>query len=194
MAILMKRRGIFYGFLVALIAIVLIAGPLLMRTPAQQSVGSSPPLRNLVREYDPVTMPEATAYVVYTTSAEVPHQVWYRVSGGDALFRQRLQVYMENANPRPTNQLPPESELRQTIQTNNPTGWFAFPPQQDIFSYYFDGDNRPTPDSAWQNGEGIVVKRIRYENGNLFQLGFEDKVILDDFNDIIVEVAVLQPA
>ncbi len=53
---------------------------------------------------------------------------------------------------------------------------------------------RPTPDSDWLNGRGIVVKRTRYENGNLFQLGFEDKVILDDFNDLIVEVAIIQPA
>lgn len=114
--------------------------------------------------------------------------------GGDALFRQRLQVYQENAGPRPTNQLPPDTELQQTITTNAPTGWFAFPVEQDVFSYYFDGDNKPTPNSDWLNGKGIVVKRTRYENGNLFELGFEDKVILDDFNDIIVEVAIIQPA
>jgi hypothetical protein len=188
----MRRRGLFYVFLMALMAIFLVGGLWLTPTPAQQSSSSSPPLRNLVREFAPVTMPDATAYVVYTTSAEVPHQVWYRVSGGDALFRQRLQVYQENANPRPLNQLPPESELKQTILTNEPTEWFVFPPEQDIFSYYFDGDNRPTPDSPWENGRGLVVQRTRYENGNLFQLGFEDKLILDDFNDIIVEVAILQ--
>ncbi len=89
----MKRRGLFYGFLVALFAILLFVGPLGHQAPAQQSSAASPPLRNLVREYDPVTMPDATAYVVYTTSVEVPHQVWYRVAGGDALFRQRLQVF-----------------------------------------------------------------------------------------------------
>ncbi len=190
----MKRRGLFFGCLVALFAIALFFGPLGQTVPAQQSSTTSPPLRNLVREYAPVTMPDATAYVVYTTSALEPHQVWYRISGGDALFWQRLQVYQENAGPRPINQLPPETELRQTIQTNNPTEWFVFPPEQDIFSYYFDGDNRPTPGSDWQNGRGLVVKRTRYENGNLFELGFEDKVILDDFNDLIVEVAIIQPA
>jgi hypothetical protein len=193
MADTMRKRGIFYGFLVALFAIVLLAGPFSQWVPAQ-SRATSPPLRNLVREYDPVTMPDATAYVVYTTSTSVPHQVWYRVSGGDALFRQRLQVYQENAGPRPTNQLPPDTELKQTITTNTPTGWFAFPVEQDVFSYYFDGDNKPTPNSDWLNGKGIVVKRTRYENGNVFELGFEDKVILDDFNDIIVEVAIIQPA
>jgi hypothetical protein len=190
----MGRRGLFYGFLVALMALLLAGGPFISRAPAQQGSGFSPPLGNLVREYDPITMPDATAYVVYTTSPEVPHQVWYRVSGGDALFRQRLQVFKENANPRPLNQLPPDSELQQAITTNNPTGWFVFPAEQGIFSYYFDGDNRPTPDSPWQNGRGIVVKRTRYENGNLFELGFEDKITLDDFNDLIVEVAVIQPA
>lgn len=190
----MRRRGFFFGFLVALFAIVLFVGPLGKTVPAQQSSTSTPPLRHLVREYDSVTMPDATAYVVYTTSTTEPHQVWYRISGGDALFRQRLQVYQENAGPRPINQLPPETELRQTILTNNPTEWFVFPREQDVFSYYFDGDNRPTPDSNWLNGRGLVVKRTRYENGNLFQLGFEDKVTLDDFNDLIVEVAIIQPA
>lgn len=194
MAASMTRRGLVYGFLVALFAIFLLAGPFGKSLPAQQSSTASPPLRNLVQEYAPFTMPEATAYVIYTTSQDTPHQVWYRVSGGDALFRQRLQVFKENAGPRPTNQLPPESELQQTIQTNSSTGWFTFPVEQDIFSYYFDGDNRPTPGSDWLNGKGIVVKRTRYQNGNLFELGFEDKVILDDFNDIIVEVAIIQPA
>jgi hypothetical protein len=186
----MKRRGIFFGFLAILVASFLVAGPMGINTPAQ----TSPPLSNLVREYEPVTMPEATAYVVYTTSTEVPHQVWYRVAGGDALFRQRLQVYQENAGPRPTNQLPPESQLLQTISTNTPTGWVRLPIEQGVFSYYFDGDNRPFPNSDWENGEGIVVKRTRYENGNLFQLGFEDQVSLDDFNDLVLEVAIIQPA
>jgi hypothetical protein len=113
-------------FLAILVASFLVAGPMGINTPAQ----TSPPLSNLVREYEPVTMPEATAYVVYTTSTEVPHQVWYRVAGGDALFRQRLQVYQENAGPRPTNQLPPESQLLQTISTNTPTGWVRLPIEQ----------------------------------------------------------------
>jgi len=194
MAVSMTQRGFFYGFLAALFAILLFVGPLGQRLPAQQSSTASPPLGNLVREYDPVTMPEATAYVVYTISQNQPHQVWYRISGGDALFRQRLQVYQENAGPRPTNQLPPDTELKQTITTNAPTGWIAFPVEQGTFSYYFDGDNKPTPDSEWLNGKGIVVKRTRYSNGNLFQLGFEDKVTLDDFNDLILEVAIIQPA
>jgi hypothetical protein len=194
MAFTMKRRGLFLGFLAVLVAVFLIALPLAGQAPAQEASRTTPPLRSLVREYAPVTMPEATAYVVYTSSTEMPHQVWYRVSGGDALFRQRLQVFAENAGPRPTNQLPPESALVQTITTNEPTGWFKLPPEQDVFSYYFDGDHRRTPNAPWENSTGIVVKRTRYENGNLFQLGFEDQVSLDDFNDIEIEVAIIQPA
>ncbi|MEO1070124.1 MAG: hypothetical protein AAFW95_13565 [Cyanobacteria bacterium J06638_6] len=48
-------------------------------------------------------MPEATAYSIYTTNTLAPHQVWYRIAGGNALFRQRLRVYQENAAPRPIN-------------------------------------------------------------------------------------------
>jgi hypothetical protein len=190
----MKRRGIIYSFLVALGAVLMLAGPLALRAPAQQAMVGSPPLGNVVAEFERVIMPAATAYSVYTSNSAVPHQVWYRVSGGDALFRQRLRVYQENAGPRPRNQLPPETELRQEITTNRPTQWFAFPQERGVFSYYFDGDNRLTPNSPWRDAFGVTVKRTRYTNGNLFQIGFEDQESLDDYNDLELEVAIIQPA
>jgi hypothetical protein len=188
----MKRRGIVYSFVLALGVAVLLAFPLGLRTPAQGT--GTPPLRDMVREYEPVTMAGATAYSVHTTNAAVPHQVWYRISGGDALFRQRLRVYQENAAPRPINQLPPESELRREITTNAPTGWFLMPTETGVFTYYFDGDNRLTPSSPWRNAFGVRVKRTRFTNGNLYQVGFEDQETLDDYNDLELEIAIIQPA
>jgi hypothetical protein len=190
----MKRRGIVYGFILALGVALLLVFPLGRRSPAQSTAGGAPSLGELVREYEPITMAGATAYSVYTTNTAVPHQVWYRISGGDALFRQRLRVYQENAGPRPTNQLPPESELRQEITTNAPTGWFVFPAEADVFTYYFDGDNRITPSSPWRDAFGVKVKRTRYGNGNRFQIGIEDQATLDDYNDLELEVVIIQPA
>lgn len=190
----MKRRGIVYSLVLAIAAAVLLAWPMSLRTPAQQSTGASPPLGNLVREYEVINMPTATAYSVYTANATTPHQVWYRVYGGDALFRQRLQVYQENADPRPPNQLPPESELAQTITTNNATRWFRFPRESGVFTYYFDGDNRLTVNSPWRDAFGIRVKRTRYTNGNRYDVAFEDQDSLDDFNDLRLEVVIIQPA
>ncbi|WP_035984899.1 hypothetical protein [Leptolyngbya sp. KIOST-1] len=186
----MKRRGIVYGFVVALGAVLLWALPLGVRAFAQQA----PPLGALVREYEVVTMPSATAYSIYTTNRTTPHQVWYRISGGDALFRQRLRVYQENAGPRPINQLPPESELRQEITTNNPTRWFSLPRETDVFTYYFDGDNRLTVNSPWRDAFGVRVQRTRYANGNRYAIGFEDQETLDDYNDLELDVVIIQPA
>ncbi|PSR12680.1 hypothetical protein C8255_26285 [filamentous cyanobacterium CCP3] len=186
----MSRRGIVFGFIVALGAALLLAVPLGLRTPAQQA----PPLGNLVREYDVVTMPTATAYSVYTTNTTTPHQVWYRIYGGEALFRQRMRVYQENAAPRPINQLPPESELRQEVTNNDPTRWYSFPPEAGVFTYYFDGDNRLTARSPWRDAFGVRVKRTRYANGNRYDIAFEDQNSLDDFNDLKLEVVIIQPA
>ncbi len=189
----MKWRSLVYGFILALGAALLLGFPLGLRTPAQ-TTGGAPPLGNVVREYEPVVMATATAYSVYITNTAAPHQMWYRISGGDALFRQRLRVYQENAGPRPINQLPPESELQQEITTNTPTGWFVFPSETGIFTYYFDGDNRLTPDSPWRDAFGVKVQRTRYSNGNLFQIAFEDQESLDDYNDLELEVVIIQPA
>lgn len=189
----MKRRGRLYGLVLAIAATVLLAWPLGLRAPAQQSTGSAPPLGSLVREYEMINMPTATAYSVYTNNVTTPHQVWYRVYGGDALFRQRMRVYQENAGPRPINQLPPESELKEEITNNNATRWFRFAPEADVFTYYFDGDNRLTASSPWRDAFGVKVKRTRYTNGNRYEVAFEDQDSLDDFDDLKLEVVILQP-
>jgi hypothetical protein len=188
-----SSRGLVYSLLVVAIAALLMAVPLATQTLGQSSSSSSPPLRNLVREYEAVVMPEATAYSVFTTTPESRHQVWYRISGGDALFRQRLQVYQENAAPRPQDQLPPESARKQELLSNTPTGWFVLPAEQGVFSYYFDSDHRTGAGGTWQNAFGAKVKRTRFANGNRFELAFEDQASLDDFNDLEIEVVILQP-
>ncbi|MEA5447866.1 hypothetical protein VB780_04745 [Leptolyngbya sp. CCNP1308] len=188
----MKRRSIVYYLSLAIAVAVLLVWPLGSSAPAQQSTGSSPYLGALVREYEVISMPTASAYSVYTTNTATPHQVWYRVYGGDALFRQRMRVYQENAGPRPMNQLPPESELKEEITNNNATRWFRFGSEADVFTYYFDGDNRLTAGSPWRDAFGVKVKRTRYANGNRYEVAFEDQNSLDDFDDLKLEVVILQ--
>ncbi len=190
----MKRRGIINSLFLAIAVAVLLAWPLGLPTPAQQSTASSPPLGRLVREYEVMSMPNATAYSVYTTATATPHQVWYRIYGGDALFRQRMRVYQENAGPRPINQLPPDSQLTQEITSNNASRWFFFPREAGVFTYYFDGDNRLSASSPWRDAFGVKVKRTRYANGNRYEIAFEDQDSLDDFNDLKLEVVILQSA
>ncbi|MFQ4137485.1 hypothetical protein PGN35_014305 [Nodosilinea sp. PGN35] len=189
----MKRRSVVYCFVLAIAVAVLLAWPLGLRAPAQHTA-SAPPLGRLVREYEVLSMPTATAYSVYTTAAATPHQVWYRVYGGDALFRQRLRVYQENAGPRPFNQLPPPDQLIREITSNNASRWFVFPREAGGVTYYFDGDNRLNANSPWRDAFGVKVKRTRYANGNRYEIAFEDHDSLDDFNDLKLEVVMLQPA
>ncbi|XGB41470.1 MAG: hypothetical protein LVS60_14435 [Nodosilinea sp. LVE1205-7] len=146
---------------------------------------------NLLQEYSPVVMPEATAYSLFTTNPRRPHQVWYRVVGGNALFQQRLRVYQENAGPRPSNQVPPEVNLRQELTPNTPSGWLVLPPATGIVTYYFDGDHRSSSTGTWESGRGIKVKQANFEYGSLYELGFEDQISLDDYNDLVVQVAVI---
>ncbi len=189
----MNRRSVLYSLVVVVIAALLMIVPLASRAPAQVSSPNSPPLRNLIQEFEPVVMPGATAYSLFTTDMAAAHQVWYRISGGDALFRQRLRVYQENAGPRPQNQLPPDSARQQELLSNTPTGWFMFPAATGVFTYYFDGDHRSGGGQNWEDAFGLKVQRTRFANGNLFELGFEDQDNLDDFNDLELQVVILQP-
>jgi len=189
----MKRRTIFYRAVVVVITALLMAIPFATQAPAQTPNPNSPPLRNIVQGYEPVFMAGASAYSVFTTDTASAHQVWYRISGGDSLFRPRLRVYQENAGPRPQNQLPPDSARRQELLSNDPTGWFMFPATTGISTYYFDGDHRSRGSQEWQDAFGLKVQRTRYANGNLYELGFEDQESLDDFNDIEIQVVILQP-
>lgn len=190
----MQRRQLWYSLLTVAVTALLLVVVWVPQTLAQRSSSTSPPLRGSAQTYEAITMPEASAYSVFTTDGAIPHQVWYRVSGGDALFRQRLRVYREQALPRPQNQLPPESARVQEVLTNTPTGWFVLPSATGPVTYYFDGDHRVRANAPWENALGLRVQRTRFSNGNLYDLGFEDQVGLDDFNDIEVQVAILQPA
>lgn len=189
----MKRRSLLYSLVIVAMAALLMAISLTSSAPAQVNSPTSPPLRDLVQTFDPVYMPEATAYSIFTTDVTTTHQVWYRISGGDALFRQRLRVYQENADPRPQNQLPPASARLQELISNTPTGWFQLPVEMGVFTYYFDGDHRGRGGQGWDDAFGLRVQRTRYANGNRYDLGFEDLEILDDFDDLEVQVVILQP-
>lgn len=177
--------------LLTAVVVLLGAATVSAQKPGSIAASGSPLLINQLRESQPIVRPEAIAYLIWTVGTSSPHEVWYRISGGDALFRQRLKVYRESAPPRAENTLPPESELVQEIISNTPTGWYVLGPERGTFSYYFAGDHRRGRGS-WENDEGITVVQTTYENGTLYRIGFEDRVILDDYNDLILEVALIQ--
>jgi hypothetical protein len=185
-------RGYLKGLLPVLVALAVIFTSSLTQAQTQEAVLSNtpPPLGSVVRQYQPIRQDGATAYAIWSLDETTSHQVWFRIAGGEALFNQRLRVYRENAGPRLDNSLPPRSALVQEIMTNAPTGWYVLRPEQGKFTYYIDSDHRRG--SGWANDEGVQVTRVRHENGLFFQIRFEDIPQLDDYNDLIVEVAVVQ--
>lgn len=173
--------------------IVVLTGTLVQAQTAEGALtNTAPPLGALIREYENVTRDGATAYAIWTTQEATPHQVWFRISGGEALYRQRLRVYKENLLPRPLNTLPPTTALAQELRTNTPTGWYALNGEQGIFTYYIDGDHRTRRSDLWENDDGVRVQRSRYENGIFYRIQFEDIPKLDDYDDLIIEVAFIQ--
>ena len=152
-----------------------------------------PPLGNLVRQFEAITRPGATAYALWTSQGESEHQVWVRIRGGDALLTQQLRIYRENTSPRLDNSLPPATALVREIPTNQPTDWQVLPAQRGVFTYYIDGNHRRRHSNRIDHSYGVEVQQSGYERGRLFLIRFEDRPTLDDYNDLEVEVAFLQP-
>lgn len=189
----MRKRFLKWWMVVAAVAISILLTPhgSLAQSTGPTIINASPPLYGEFRTVGPVVRPGATGYSVFTLSEASPHEVWYRVSGGDALYLQRLQVYTENARPRPQNELPPESNRVHDLLTNEPTGWYLLDIQRGPYTYYFDGDHRRFRNAPWRDALGTVAVRTDYTNGSLYQIQFEDIPELDDYDDLQIEVAVV---
>ncbi len=152
---------------------------------------SPPPLGELIHSFEE-ERPTATAYSIWNAAQSQRHEVWFRVIGGDADYLQRLRVYKEQAAPRSPDMLPPESARLYEIEGNRTSEWFFLGSESAFFTYYFDGDNRPSAGDGWSNAKAVRVKKSIYRNGDRYELRFEDLNILDDYNDLEVEVILLR--
>jgi len=138
-----------------------------------------------------IERPDATAYALWNAGENQRHEVWFRILGGDALYQQRLQVYKEQALPRSPDMLPPESERVYEIEGNRFSDWYFLGFESEFYTYYFDGDNRPVGVSNWENAKAVRVRKTVYNNGELYEISFEDLNTLDDYNDLEVEVVLI---
>lgn len=152
-----------------------------------QEITGPPALLGRIDSFD-IERPTATAFSIWNASRDERHQVWFRVMGGDALFQQRLRVYKEQALPRSPETLPPQSRLLYEIEGNQASDWFFLGTENEFHTYYFDGDNRPFGDPIWDNAKAVRAKATAYQNGDLYEISFEDLNTLDDYNDLEIEV------
>lgn len=161
------------------------------QTAAPSTDGTPPLLINASQSVD-VTRPNATAYSLWTGGTNLRHEVWFRVLGGDALYQQRLRVYKEQAPPRPINELPPESNQVLERLGNSPSPWYRLGFESEFFTYYFDGDYQYANIAPWDDSFGVRVIKTVYENGDLYDIRFEDQNQLDDYNDLEIEVVMIR--
>lgn len=185
------RWGWWAGLMV--IALIFTVGTAQAQIPVQPEGGEAPPaLVNRLRDFDVETAPTATGFALWPAGPNLRHEVWYRIVGGDALFEQRLRVYKEQAPPRPIDELPPPTFQVDEIYSNRGTGWRYLGFEGDFFTYYFEGDHRRLGSADWGDAFAARARKVVYENGDRYEIFFEDQQSLDDYNDLMVEVVMLR--
>jgi hypothetical protein len=175
-----------------LTTLLLIIATASAQSPLGEDLSAPPPLVSLQRSVDIETAPDATAFSLWTGGPNLRHEVWFRVLGGDALWQQRLQVYKEQAPPRPINELPPPSEQVLERIGNQSSDWVYLGFESEFFTYYFDGDHWSPPTGDWEEAYGVRARKRIYDNGDLYEILFEDQYRLDDYNDLEIEVVLVR--
>jgi hypothetical protein len=152
-----------------------------------QHILLDPGLGNFRTTFRDEKIPHKNIEVVHTTEN---HQVFYRVAGGSGGLWQRCLAWIRKEKPR--GQVPgenPDAGMGGEIWPS-PTDWSAFPEQTgpDTTYYWFGHYHK---NRRWHPDKGIRVKGDRYENGLLVTLFFDDTGEDWDFDDFIIEVAMV---
>jgi hypothetical protein len=66
-----------------------------------------------------------------------------------------------------------------------------FPVRSGDSGYWFAGEHKPPQESAWRRDAAVGHSYDRYDNGTLSTVGWDDTGGDRDFNDFILEVAVV---
>jgi hypothetical protein len=122
----------------------------------------------------------------------IPHQVYFRVKCGKAAHHQRVRVWMTppNSDPPPLIGLPPDFVLGGAFLPT-PSDWQKFPVRSGNTDYWFAGEHKPPQDSVWQRDAAVGHSFDIYDNGTLSTVGWDDTGGDRDFNDIVLEVAIV---
>jgi hypothetical protein len=122
----------------------------------------------------------------------IPHQVYFRVKCGKAAFHQQVRVWMTPANsdPPPLIGLPPDHVLGGAFAPM-PSDWQKFAVRTSDTWYWFAGEHKPPQETAWRRDAAVGHSFDLYDNGTLSTVGWDDTGGDRDFNDYILEVAVV---
>jgi hypothetical protein len=121
------------------------------------------------------------------------HQTYFRVMCGEAAFFQRCLVYMTTdlSVPPPILQNFPPGFVLGGDFTPHPSDWNRFPTQFGERFYWFFGQHRDPATTAWQPDAFVGHSYDIYENGTLSIVRYDDTGGDRDFNDLVLEVAIV---
>jgi hypothetical protein len=121
------------------------------------------------------------------------HQTYFRVMCGHAAFFERCLVYMTpDANIPPQNvQATPPAFVLGGDFTPQPSDWSRFPTQFGQRVYWFFGQHRDPATTFWAPDSLVGHSYDIYENGTLSTVQYDDTGADRDFNDLILEVAIV---
>jgi hypothetical protein len=121
------------------------------------------------------------------------HQTYFRVMCGEAAFFQRCMVHMtaDAQIPPPVLQnFPPDFVLGGDF-TPHPSEWNRYPTQAGERFYWFFGQHRNPATTPWQADALVGHSYDIYENGTLSIVRYDDTGGDRDFNDLVLEVAIV---
>lgn len=121
------------------------------------------------------------------------HQAYFRVMCGEAAFFQRCLVYMttDTTIPPPVLQNFPPGFVLGGDYTPRPSEWQRFPTQSGERFYWFFGQHRNPATSTWQADALVGHSYDIYENGTLSIVRYDDTGGDRDFNDLVLEAAIV---
>lgn len=121
------------------------------------------------------------------------HQVYFRVMCGQAGFFQRCLVYMtvDTSIPPPVLQNFPPGFVLGGDYLPRPSEWSRFPTQSGERFYWFFGQHRDPAMSTWHADSLVGHSYDIYENGTLSIVRYDDTGVDRDFNDLVLEIAIV---
>lgn len=123
----------------------------------------------------------------------IDHQTYFRVKCGHAGHYQRSLVYMRGATAGIQDVIgaSPDWVLGGNFLPY-PSDWLKYPPQTDGHMYFFAGEHRSPSSTTWQWDEAVGHTYDIYDNGTLSTVRWDDTGGDRDFDDFVVEVAVVR--
>jgi hypothetical protein len=118
------------------------------------------------------------------------HQAYFRVKCGRASFHQMVKVWHRNFDGDVHSGNHPDWVLGGDFQPY-PSEWLKFAPTTSSLPYWFRGEHRNPSQPNWAPDAAAGHSFDIYDNGTMSTVGWDDTGGDRDFDDMVVEVAIV---